>query len=72
MCVVATSTFQPDLGEIANSLLGHGLQGFQTPIQDESFIVEGVGSFGNMHTERGFNKHIVLFYFSYTAAYMPY
>ena len=31
----------------------NGLQGFQTPIEDENFIVENMGAFGNMHTERG-------------------
>jgi len=31
----------------------NGLQGFQTPIQNETFIVDGIGSMGNMHTERG-------------------
>lgn len=31
----------------------NGLQGFQSPIQNESFILDGVGAFGNMHEERG-------------------
>ena len=31
----------------------NGKQGFQTPIEDESFIVENMGVFGNMHQERG-------------------
>ncbi len=31
----------------------NGLQGFQTPIEDESFLVENMGTFGNMHIERG-------------------
>ncbi|GJJ15864.1 hypothetical protein Clacol_010142 [Clathrus columnatus] len=31
----------------------NGLQGFQTPIPNENFIVDGIGSLGNMHTERG-------------------
>lgn len=31
----------------------NGLQGFQTPIEDESFIVDNMGVFGNMHQERG-------------------
>ncbi|KAH9175718.1 alpha/beta-hydrolase [Lactarius sanguifluus] len=30
-----------------------GMQGFQQPIATDSFIVDGVGSLGNMHTERG-------------------
>ncbi|KAK7023508.1 hypothetical protein VNI00_016726 [Paramarasmius palmivorus] len=29
-----------------------GLQGFQTPIETDSFIVEGMGALGNAHTER--------------------
>ncbi|KAF7331480.1 Carboxypeptidase [Mycena kentingensis (nom. inval.)] len=29
-----------------------GMQGFQTPIANDSFIVDGVGSLGTMHTER--------------------
>ncbi|KAG8736653.1 hypothetical protein FRC10_009061 [Ceratobasidium sp. 414] len=31
---------------------GGGKQGFQTPIQDESFIIEGFGVLGAMHQER--------------------
>ena len=31
----------------------NGQQGFQTPIEDESFLVDNMGVFGNMHTERG-------------------
>ncbi|KAH0839339.1 Alpha/Beta hydrolase protein [Lanmaoa asiatica] len=31
----------------------NGLQGFQTPIANDSFIVDGVGAYGNMHEERG-------------------
>ncbi|KAI0269342.1 Alpha/Beta hydrolase protein [Gloeopeniophorella convolvens] len=30
-----------------------GKQGFQTPIANDSFIVDGVGALGNLHTERG-------------------
>ncbi|KAF8264855.1 alpha/beta-hydrolase [Lactarius quietus] len=30
-----------------------GLQGFQQPIADDSFIVDGVGALGSMHSERG-------------------
>jgi hypothetical protein len=36
-----------------NSMTWGGLQGFQTPIQNESFIVDGIGSMGQTHTERG-------------------
>lgn len=32
--------------------LGNGLQGFQTPIANDSFIVDGVGALGTTHTER--------------------
>ncbi|KAK0490289.1 Alpha/Beta hydrolase protein [Armillaria novae-zelandiae] len=31
----------------------NGLQGFQTPIENDSFIVDGVGALGTAHTERG-------------------
>ena len=30
----------------------NGQQGFQTPIQQDSFIVDNMGAFGQMHTER--------------------
>jgi carboxypeptidase D len=30
----------------------NGLQGFQTPIANDSFIVDGVGALGTTHTER--------------------
>ncbi|KAJ7601105.1 Alpha/Beta hydrolase protein [Mycena floridula] len=30
-----------------------GLQGFQTPIANDSFLVDGVGSLGTVHSERG-------------------
>ncbi|TBU48753.1 alpha/beta-hydrolase [Dichomitus squalens] len=40
----------------------NGLQGFQTPIEDESFLVDDMGVFGNMHTERGLT--FVEFYYS--------
>ena len=36
-----------------SSDVGNGLQGFQTPIQDDSFIVDGVGALGTSHIERG-------------------
>lgn len=32
---------------------GGGKQGFQTPIANDSFLVDGVGSLGTAHTERG-------------------
>lgn len=31
----------------------NGLQGFQTPIVPETFHVQNMGTYGNMHTERG-------------------
>ncbi|KAJ7594632.1 alpha/beta-hydrolase [Mycena floridula] len=37
-------------------------QGFQTPIESENFIVEGMGVMGNTHTERGLTY--VEFYYS--------
>ncbi|KZS90898.1 alpha/beta-hydrolase [Sistotremastrum niveocremeum HHB9708] len=30
-----------------------GMQGFQTPIEDDSFVVDGMGVMGTTHTERG-------------------
>ncbi|KAF8470497.1 alpha/beta-hydrolase [Russula ochroleuca] len=30
-----------------------GMQGFQTPIAQDSFVVDGVGALGSMHSERG-------------------
>lgn len=38
---------------------GNGLQGFQTPIANDSFIVDGVGAFGSMHSERGLTYYEV-------------
>ncbi|KAJ7083107.1 hypothetical protein B0H15DRAFT_427938 [Mycena belliarum] len=31
----------------------NGLQGFRTPIADDSFVIDGVGSLGTARTERG-------------------
>ena len=31
----------------------NGLQGFQTPIEPDSFTVDNMGTFGTMHQERG-------------------
>ncbi|KAK7057503.1 carboxypeptidase [Favolaschia claudopus] len=39
-----------------------GAQGFQTPIEPESFTVKNFGTFGNSHTERGLTY--VEFYYS--------
>ena len=32
---------------------GNGLQGFQTPIKNDSFVVDGMGALGRVHSERG-------------------
>ncbi|KAI0825257.1 alpha/beta-hydrolase [Trametes gibbosa] len=40
----------------------HGKQGFQSPIEPESFVVDNMGVFGNQHTERGLT--FVEFYYS--------
>ncbi|KAG2134925.1 Alpha/Beta hydrolase protein [Suillus bovinus] len=37
----------------------NGLQGFQTPIANDSFIVDGVGAYGSMHSERGLTYYEV-------------
>ena len=34
-------------------------QGFQTPIQNDSFIIDGVGALGTTHTERGLTYYEV-------------
>ena len=31
----------------------NGAQGFQTPIENETFTVKNMGVYGNTHTERG-------------------
>ena len=36
-----------------------GQQGFQTPIQNDSFIVDGVGALGVVHQERGLTYYEV-------------
>jgi carboxypeptidase D len=38
---------------LANSILiGGGLQGFHSPIVQDSFIVDGIGALGNKQSER--------------------
>jgi hypothetical protein len=37
----------------------NGLQGFQTPIANDSFIVDGIGALGRTHTERGLTYYEV-------------
>ena len=38
---------------------GNGQQGFQTPIATDSFLVDGIGSLGTAHTERGLTYYEV-------------
>ncbi|PPQ88899.1 hypothetical protein CVT25_009134 [Psilocybe cyanescens] len=38
---------------IAEGMTWNGLQGFQKPIANDSFLVDGVGALGTTHTERG-------------------
>ena len=35
------------------------MQGFQTPIPEANFIVDGMGALGNVHTERGLTYYEV-------------
>ena len=35
------------------------MQGFQTPIATDSFLVDGVGALGNMHSERGMRQSFI-------------
>ena len=38
---------------LANSvLIGGGLQGFRSPIVQDSFVVDGIGALGNKQSER--------------------
>lgn len=41
-----------------------GLQGFQTPIEDETFTVKTMGVYGNMHTERKLTCMYIIMSFS--------
>jgi len=38
---------------VIQNMTWNGMQGFQTPIANDSFIVDGVGALGTAHTERG-------------------
>ncbi|KAF8876000.1 alpha/beta-hydrolase [Infundibulicybe gibba] len=38
---------------VIQNMTWNGLQGFQKPIANDSFIIDGVGSLGTSHTERG-------------------
>ena len=35
------------------------MQGFQTPIETDSFVVDGMGALGTTHTERGLTYYEV-------------
>ncbi|CCM06576.1 uncharacterized protein FIBRA_08854 [Fibroporia radiculosa] len=39
----------------------NGVQGFQTPIEDDTLVVPGVGAVGRMHSERGLTYYEVAF-----------
>ncbi|KAH9936848.1 alpha/beta-hydrolase [Epithele typhae] len=38
---------------VIQNMTWNGMQGFQTPIQNDSFVVDGMGALGRTHTERG-------------------
>jgi len=44
---------------VIQNMTWNGLQGFQTPIVNDSFIVDDVGAYGNMHSERGLTYYEV-------------
>ncbi|KAG1768829.1 Alpha/Beta hydrolase protein [Suillus occidentalis] len=44
---------------VLQNMTWNGLQGFQTPIANDSFIVDGVGAYGTMHSERGLTYYEV-------------
>nr|VWO97797.1 Uncharacterized protein [Ganoderma boninense] len=44
----------------------HGLAGFQSPIEEESFLVDDMGVFGHTHTERGLT-YVEMFYSGHMA-----
>ncbi|KAI0766524.1 alpha/beta-hydrolase [Irpex lacteus] len=44
---------------IIQNITWNGQQGFQTPIKEESFIVENMGALGNVHSERGLTYYEV-------------
>ena len=45
-------TFCISLGLLRRNMTWNGLQGFQTPIEPDSFVVDNMGTFGTMHQER--------------------
>ncbi|PIL36469.1 hypothetical protein GSI_00158 [Ganoderma sinense ZZ0214-1] len=44
---------------VLQNMTWNGLQGFQTPIANDSFVVDGMGAMGNVHTERGLTYYEV-------------
>ncbi|KAG2053761.1 alpha/beta-hydrolase [Suillus hirtellus] len=44
---------------VIQNMTWNGLQGFQTPIANDSFIIDGVGAYGSMHSERGLTYYEV-------------
>ncbi|GJE91542.1 alpha/beta hydrolase [Phanerochaete sordida] len=44
---------------VIQNITWHGLQGFQTPIKEDTFIVDGMGALGRMHSERGLTYYEV-------------
>ncbi|KAG1741367.1 Alpha/Beta hydrolase protein [Suillus lakei] len=46
-------------GIVIQNMTWNGLQGFQTAIDNDSFIVDGVGAYGTMHSERGLTYYEV-------------
>ncbi|KAI0773570.1 alpha/beta-hydrolase [Fomes fomentarius] len=44
---------------VIQNMTWNGLQGFQTPIQNDSFVVDGMGALGHTHTERGLTYYEV-------------
>ncbi|EKM58970.1 uncharacterized protein PHACADRAFT_249107 [Phanerochaete carnosa HHB-10118-sp] len=44
---------------VIQNMTWNGLQGFQTPIEEDSFVVDGMGALGNMHSERGLTYYEV-------------
>ncbi|KAM5537769.1 hypothetical protein V8D89_008537 [Ganoderma adspersum] len=51
---------------LIQNMTWNGLQGFQTPIEEESFLVDDMGVFGHMHTERGLT-YVEMFYSGHMA-----
>ncbi len=48
-----TTTGLTNFLSFCRNMTWNGLQGFQTPIEDETFQLKDFGVFGNTHTERG-------------------